>query len=150
MRRFHISDVLTITTGRLVSTRHMDGVYGILNYMTGDNLFTYQLPRASRECSPVLCALYPGLSEEALSEPLKKMAEIAAMEGDSKETREASIAIWLTDLIASVGPSLPLDEQNTLLVPTLKDHQHTRINPIQELEAMVGKDRVVVVEVGKE
>jgi len=43
---FHISDILSITDGRLVSTRHMDGIYEILNFMTGDNLFTHQLPRS--------------------------------------------------------------------------------------------------------
>jgi hypothetical protein len=37
-RPFHLGDVLTITTGRLVSPRHMDGVYDVLNFMTGDNL----------------------------------------------------------------------------------------------------------------
>jgi hypothetical protein len=29
-KQFHISDVLSITTGRLVSTRHMTGVYDLL------------------------------------------------------------------------------------------------------------------------
>lgn len=48
---FHIGDILSITTGRLVSPRHIDGVYDILNWMTGDNLFTHQLPRAAGECA---------------------------------------------------------------------------------------------------
>ena len=66
-RNFHLSDILSITTGRLVSTRHMEGVYEILNWMTQDDLFTHQLGRASEECAPILCTLYPELSETALA-----------------------------------------------------------------------------------
>lgn len=35
---FNIADVLSITTGRLVSWQGIGGVYTILNHMTGDNL----------------------------------------------------------------------------------------------------------------
>jgi hypothetical protein len=63
VKLYHISDVLTVTTGRLVSNRHIDSVYDILNFLTGDELFTHQLPRASRECEPWLKAQYPQLFE---------------------------------------------------------------------------------------
>lgn len=62
MKLFHISDVLTVTTGRLVSRRHMAGVYDILNFLTGDDLFTHQLPRAVQECEPWLKTQFPQLS----------------------------------------------------------------------------------------
>ncbi len=62
-KSFHLGDILSITTGRLVSLRHIDGVYDILNFMTGDNLFTHQLPRASRECAPELKKQFPALAE---------------------------------------------------------------------------------------
>jgi hypothetical protein len=47
---FILGDVLNITMGRIVSPRHMDGVYDILNFMIGDDLFTHQLLRVSDEC----------------------------------------------------------------------------------------------------
>src|SRR5579871_5263795 len=53
-RKFHLSDVLTVTTGLVLSNRHMEGVYDILNYMTGESLFTHQLPRAMVACRPSL------------------------------------------------------------------------------------------------
>lgn len=62
-RLFHISDVLTVTTGRLLSTRGIDGLYDILNFMTDDNLFTHQLPRAGDECAPYLLRQYPILND---------------------------------------------------------------------------------------
>jgi hypothetical protein len=61
IRQFHIGDILSITTGHLVSPRHIEGVYDILNFMTRDNLFTHQLPRASRECAPHLLRQHPML-----------------------------------------------------------------------------------------
>lgn len=63
-----LDQILSITTGRLVSRTHMDGVYDILNYMTGDEtglnkLFTHQLPRAAEACAPALLEQHPWLRE---------------------------------------------------------------------------------------
>lgn len=60
---FHLGDVLSITTGVLVSFRSMEGIYDILNFMTGDDLFTHQLPRATDECKPHLLEQFPELKE---------------------------------------------------------------------------------------
>lgn len=61
MKLFHISDVLSVTTGKLVSTRRMDGVYDILNHMTGESLVTHQLPRAIKVCAPFILRQHPKL-----------------------------------------------------------------------------------------
>lgn len=60
-RSFHIGDILSITTGRLVAPGHMSAVHEILDWMTGDSLFTHQLPRASDECGPALREQHPDL-----------------------------------------------------------------------------------------
>lgn len=65
MKLFHISDVLSVTTGRLVSSRHTEGIYDILNFLTNDKLFTHQLPRAMKECKPWLATLFPALMDDA-------------------------------------------------------------------------------------
>lgn len=61
-KEFHLGDILSITTGRLLSPKKISGVYEILNFMTDDDLFTHQLPRASRECKPHLINQMPWLS----------------------------------------------------------------------------------------
>lgn len=61
-KSFHLGDILSITTGRLVSPTLMDGVYAILNHMTGESLFTHALIRASRVCKPVLLEQHPDLA----------------------------------------------------------------------------------------
>lgn len=63
--KFHISDVLSATTGRPVSNRHMQAIYEILNYMTGDQLDIHQLPRARKGCEPGLRRQYPQLMHDA-------------------------------------------------------------------------------------
>lgn len=63
MREFHLGDILSVTTGYLLSPTHMSGVYEILNYMTGESLFTHQLPRAREACKGPLLAQHPQLAE---------------------------------------------------------------------------------------
>ena len=58
-KQFHLGDVLSVTSDFLLSPRKIDGVYDILNYMTGDDLYTHQLPRASKECKPWLLRKHP-------------------------------------------------------------------------------------------
>lgn len=49
MRKFATADIVSAATG-IMCSRSMDDIYQIMNYLTGDNLFTHQLPRALRVC----------------------------------------------------------------------------------------------------
>lgn len=45
MKLFHISDVLTLTTGHLVSNRHLQGVYDLLKrIITNNNSWRWTQP----------------------------------------------------------------------------------------------------------
>lgn len=61
--RFHVGDILSITTGKLVSPDHIDGVYRVLNHMTGDSLYTHQLPLASDAVLPDIREQHPWTAE---------------------------------------------------------------------------------------
>ncbi len=111
--RFHLGDILSITTGRLVSNRHIDGVYDVLNHMTGDSLFTHQLPRAAEECAPHLLAQHPDLADVPVPD-----------EFDSKEHVEA----WLAEQARRFGEYRD--------VAPLASEDHTRIDPLAELQMM--------------
>jgi hypothetical protein len=140
MKMFHISDVLSATTKRLVSSRGMDGIYEILNFIIGDNLFTNQLPRAMDECEPWLRAQFPQLFPD---NPLMMGllsgldSNIEQVEGD----RAPTVARWVEAVRTAFG--LP----ENLPVYELGAGMHTRIDPIEEAEAMVGKGRVIAVDV---
>lgn len=120
-RSFDLGDVLSITTGRPVSPRHMAGIYDILNFMTGESLFTHQLPRVIREAAPILLAQHPALAE--IAEP------------DFKSPDE--VAPWLAAMKARYG--------ETLEIAPMGADQHERIDPLSELAEMVHPDRIVVV-----
>jgi hypothetical protein len=118
-RDFPLADILSITTGRLLSHRHMDGVYEILNHLTGDNLMTHQLPRAAETCRPALIAQHPFLVDLTVAEDMP-VPELLA---------------WLAEAETKHGASFPV---TPLAV-------WKRRNPIAEAVEMFGPDRVIPV-----
>ena len=127
-RLFHISDVLTVTTGRMLSTRGIDGVYDILNFMTHDNLFTHQLPRAMDECRPYLLRQYPALNDI-------DMREIDAL------TTQSIAATTLKDLLDKwvEEQSQRLDIPIMLNVEQIPSNAHEIKGPIEEFIEMRGR-----------
>lgn len=57
--KFTLGQILSVAYGKLLCS--IDELYAILNYLTGDNLFTHQLPRAYNECSPWVIQRLPFL-----------------------------------------------------------------------------------------
>jgi len=148
MKQFHFSDLLTATTGRLVSSRHMEGVYEILNFLTGDDgLFTHQLPRAVRECEPWLRAQFPALMPD--SPPMAALLQVldaeidARPENDTREARAILIAAWVerVRLISGMPEYVAVYEMGA--------DMHTRIDPLEEAAAMVGDSKVLVIKAVK-
>jgi hypothetical protein len=125
-KTFELGDVLSITTGHLVSRRHIDGIYDILNYMTGDNLFTHQLPRAMDECKPFLLAQHPELAD----------VTVADVHGRDE------VYAWLDKQEAKFGALIDVEP-----VPT---EDHTYIDPISELRMMRPDAEIISVVAGGE
>lgn len=110
MREFHLGQILSITTGRLVAPSGIQGVYEILNYMTGDSLFTHQLPRAGEACKPALLAQHP------------QLAEI-----DTTLVDRTNWAEWLLIVVEKHGEMLPVEPLT---------ENWTTIDPMIEAESM--------------
>lgn len=62
-KTFPLGTVLSITTGHMLAPNGIGGVYEILNHMTGDSIYTHQIPRVLRECAPYLLKQFPALAE---------------------------------------------------------------------------------------
>lgn len=121
-RSFHLGDILSVSTPYLLSPRHVEGVYDILNFLTGDELFTHQLPRAQDECRPHVLRQLPFLAE----------IDMSGTTPDNYKERMAS-------MVETYGEYHDLS-------PIPQD-DHARRNPIEELlEMMPGKDVIVVEE----
>lgn len=127
IREFHIGDILSITTGYLLSPRHMDGIYDILDYMTGDELSTLQLPRASRECESSLREQHPDLAAVDVPERFEGLAHVDR---------------WLGDLVLKHGEKrvvMPLDPE-----------EHTVIDVITEAQMMGLGDKIIMLDLSGE
>lgn len=131
VRTFHLGDALSVTSGYLLSPRHMDGVYDILNFLTGDNLFTHQLPRACEAAGPYLLAKYSALV------PVTRECEMAAGAPDWS----ARHAEWLIEAATRHGSHFDLEP--------MPPGAWLQIDPVKELAAMVGEEKVLVVKPGE-
>ena len=117
MRTFTLGQVLSAMHGTLLCD--MGGLYEIMNYLTGDNLFTHQLPRAFRECGPWLKRRHP---------------ELAAL--DTSAVTPENWRVFLDAAVARFG--------ETVKVQPIPRDDHTTRDPVEELVEMIGEDRVIV------
>lgn len=120
--QFHIGDLLTVTTDRLLSPSHVDGLYRIVDYVTGVPHFTHQLPRGADACKPHLLKQHPWLAEVTVPDWV-----------DSQET----VARFLAQVSASYGEYHDVEP--------LPFGAYVGREPLAEMEEMVGKDRVIPV-----
>ncbi len=120
-RTFHIGDVIAAATGRFCTPNGMDGIYSILNWMTGDNLMTHQLPRASREGEGDLRRQHP---------------DLANLDVPQFVSRDEGMA-WLAEQVARFG--------ETREVAPLPVRDHTSIDPIAEMKMMAPNAEIVEV-----
>lgn len=122
-KEYGLDDILTITTSILLSSRHMDGVYDILGYMTGETLFTHQLPRAAEQCAPELLRQHPQLAAVKIDEDANL----------GKEGAEKFVA----EQVKIFGEKLSVKPFAT---------PNTPVNPIEELADMVGAEKIIVID----
>lgn len=116
---FSLGEVLSVSTGKLLC--EMGRLYDILNHMTGDNLYTHQLPRAMRECSPYIVRQYP---------------QLAGVNTD--DVTPDNWQAWLSKHVRALGDSFDISP-----IPA---EDHDRINPIEELADMMGgTERIILV-----
>jgi len=121
MRKFHLGDVLSVTTGCLVSPRGIDGVYDILNFMTGDSLFTHQLVRAAEVAAPVLLARFPQLAKVV-------RPSFVFPKGTTQEEMEAMVLAWVME--QGFDMELPIEP--------LAGGKYVSMDPVTELIKMRG------------
>lgn len=116
MKKFKIEVVLSAVTGKLMCK--MDDIYEILNFLTGDNLFTHQLPRAGKVVRGPVFRQHPFLKDIDVSEVNTEN-------------------VW--DKVAEIKAKHP----NEILLMPIENWTH--INPIDEaVDLMGGEDKVIV------
>lgn len=119
-KEFPTLDVLSTITGRLMAG--IGGVYEVLNWMTGESVYTHQIPRIGREATPVLIAAHPLLAD----------AVAEADQVDPSNYRE-----WCATWLDRYGP--------VISVPKFNADDHESIDPLSELVEHVHPDKIVVI-----
>ena len=123
-KEFATCDVMSTVTGILVG--NIGGVYEVLNWMTGESVFTHQLPRISREARPVLVAAHP-LLQQAIDE--------------AEQVNGENYKEWLQTWEDRY--------RSTIAVPKFDAGSHESIDPMSELAEKVHPDRIIAVAVPK-
>lgn len=124
-KAFPTLDVLSAITGRLMTEAGIDAVYEVLNFMTGESLFTHQLPRVGREARQFMRARIPGFDE------IQRQADDEVTHENFREVG----ARW----IGRLG--------QTINVPKMGVDAHERIDPLSELAELVPPDRILTVKI---
>lgn len=109
-KEFHVGDILSITSDRLVSPRHIDGVQALLGWMVGEPVWSHQLPRCADECAPSLREQFP---------------DLAAVDVPAGLNSKDAVLGWLQSIEATHG--------TTRMVARLSSDDHTSIDPITEV-----------------
>ena len=110
-REFPLEVVLTITTGILLCK--VQDVYEILDFMSGDENFTHQLPRVGDECKPYILAQYP---------------ELVGITGEGVTAK--NYKEWLNEKEIEFG--------KTRIIQSLPNGAHVSRDPIEEIASMMG------------
>jgi hypothetical protein len=122
-REFHLGDILSVITGRILSPRHIGGVIDLTNFMTGENLEMTAVPRGTDECAGRLLEQHPDL------------AEVQAPDfGGSQE----AVAKWLAVEVARYGAwrkVAPLDPRDD-----------THIDPLREMRRAAPRSQIVAID----
>lgn len=118
-KAFPTAVVLSTITGRLLCD--IGGVYEVLSWMTGESVFTHQLPRISREAEPVILAAHPHLREA--------VREAALVTTENWQD-------WRDRWILCYG--------HEIAVPKMTAAEHKAIDPISELQAMAPNAKAAI------
>ena len=123
-KKFSLAVCLSIATPRFVCD-DIGQVYEILNWMTGDNLYTHQLPRAARWAVPIIASRHPDLAAAATVESMARLDEELA-KSQPKEAVKAWIA-WAKET-AGLADEYEIESASESWTPR---------DPIVELSEMI-------------
>ncbi len=121
-KAFATGDVLSTATGYLVTPKGIGAVYEVLEWMTGESVYTHQIPRIGREAAAVLLAAHP---------------ELAEAYAEAKQITPNNWQQWLATWLSRYGEAIT--------VPKFTADEHERIDPISELAEKVPPGRIIVV-----
>lgn len=126
-KRFHLGDLLSVSTGRLVSPRHMAGVHELMEHLAGHPVWTHQLIRLAGPAALAIVEQFPWLAE------INKPTHI---------TSDQDATAWLAPLIERYGEWHDVEP--------MPSGMYERRDPIEELAEVAPHVQVIAVVVPDE
>jgi hypothetical protein len=118
---FPTLDALSALTGSLVSPAGIGAVYEVLNFMTGESVYTHQIPRISREAQAFMC---------------KRLPDLVATCQEAAQVTPENYREWQARWLARHG--------DTITVARMGIEDHEPIDPLSELAEKVPPERRIV------
>lgn len=112
MRSFSLGAVLSVISGKLLC--ELDELYQVLNYLTGQSIYTHQIPRAFRVSAPYVATQHPHLA-------------VLDWSGVNNSTYRA----WMDEQVRRFGATAELEP--------LPDGAYDAMHPIDELIEIRGE-----------
>ena len=112
-REFCLSDVLTVFTGCLLSSRNLDGLYDILSFLIGKPVFTHQIPGTLNYCETFLFKQFldkfGSCAAAEFDDSIAKIERIAKAERNHKK-RQKILKDWLHERMAKYGKTFEVTQ----------------------------------------
>jgi hypothetical protein len=115
---FSLGQVLTVSTSKMLCEK-MGDLYGIMNFLTGDDLFTHQLVRAFKPCKKYVLEQYPGLAGV-----------------DTSSVTPDNYKEWLSEQVSVYGEVFQLSP--------MPEGYYEHKDPLSELAEMVPPEKIIV------
>ena len=114
-KEFFIGDVLSITTGRLLSpakyhadnrTHRMDGIYQIVSHLMGCEVWTHQLPAYAKPCAEAIYNQHPIFNSVEMQADFEKYQ--AGFDACPEEDKDKYLDGWVSTMAAKYGETWSL------------------------------------------
>lgn len=119
-RKFALADILNITTGLLFTP--VERLYDVANFLSGESLFTHQLPKAFKIYGPVVKRQLKQIAHIAFEEGevtpenyLEVLADLEAAHGNEFEL-EARPDLWADETAGVVGDLVEMTDAPQIVV----------------------------------
>lgn len=145
-REFSLRDILTVTTGRLLTKSNgpndngIGNLYEILGWMVGRDPYTHQLGRFGEECKPWLLRWFPELATADVFLPdLDKGLEGGRAGNFDHRKMDFIVEGWMIRVMADTRCKASYD------VPKIPQDHHATIDPYDEMAMQQGTDEGIMI-----
>lgn len=129
-KKFSTEAVLAVYTGRLVCP--IQGVYDVVSHLTGNDVYTHQIPRLMAPCKTAIAEQIPQLHRKDVTRIIDSLP--IRLQKSTQDQINAEIAAWCADVRNMLG--------NSLTLTPMEDAVFWQTDPVESARDVAG-DKVI-------